>query len=223
VLATSACAFVPDAAETPGCISRCGTENLDEVQRTRRQTGWPEALSKSWREAVESAFPEAMVTVQESLVAACANHERTGTFWPPPSGARGIDRDQQPEAFAPEALKLGTCARASGGLPHHAVFAECRVVSRVGRDCAQAEADPEEHLALLARACVVRRAPGRTVGGSTDAGHSAGCGQAGRTMKTVRPCDMVRWLDISAIAGQCADGAATTTLHCRAWECQCSA
>ena len=33
-------------------------------------------MSKSWREAVESAFPEAMVTVQESLVAACANHEK---------------------------------------------------------------------------------------------------------------------------------------------------
>jgi hypothetical protein len=33
-------------------------------------------LSKSWCEVVESAFPEAMVKVPESLMAACANHEK---------------------------------------------------------------------------------------------------------------------------------------------------
>ena len=51
--------------------------HCDEVQRTQiGKLNWPEALSESWREAVESAFPEAMVAVQESLVAACSNHEK---------------------------------------------------------------------------------------------------------------------------------------------------
>ena len=65
-------------AETPRLYQPVwNREILDEVQRTQTgKLGWPEALSKSWREAVESAFPEAMVTVQASLVAACANQEK---------------------------------------------------------------------------------------------------------------------------------------------------
>src|SRR5438552_16930155 len=64
-------------AETPRLYQPAwNREILDEVQRT--QTGkleWPEALSKSWREAVEFAFPEAMVTGEETLVEVCANNE----------------------------------------------------------------------------------------------------------------------------------------------------
>jgi predicted nucleic acid-binding protein len=65
-------------AETPRLYQPVWSrEILDEVQRAQvGKLGWPGALSKSWREAVESAFPEAKVTVQESLVAACANHEK---------------------------------------------------------------------------------------------------------------------------------------------------
>ena len=48
-----------------------------EVQRTQTDTlGWPKKLSKSWRKAVESAFPEAMVSSDKSLVAVCTNHEK---------------------------------------------------------------------------------------------------------------------------------------------------
>ncbi len=59
-------------AETPPLYQPLwNREILNEVQRTQAgKLGWPEALSNSWREAVESAFPEAMVTVQKSLVAA---------------------------------------------------------------------------------------------------------------------------------------------------------
>ena len=62
-------------AETPRLYQPVwNREILDEVQRTQvGKLGWPEAVSKSWREAVDSAFPEAIVTVQKSLVAACAN------------------------------------------------------------------------------------------------------------------------------------------------------
>jgi predicted nucleic acid-binding protein len=65
-------------AETPRLYQPVwNREILDEAQRTQTgKLGWPEALSESWREAVELAFPEAMVTVSESLVGACANHEK---------------------------------------------------------------------------------------------------------------------------------------------------
>lgn len=65
-------------AETPRLYQPVwNREILDEVQRTHvDKLGWPEALSKSWREAVESAFPEAIVTVPKSLVAVCANHKK---------------------------------------------------------------------------------------------------------------------------------------------------
>lgn len=65
-------------AETPRLYQPLWSrEILDEVRRTRvGKLGWPEALAQSWREAVESAFPEAMVTVREVLVAACRNHEK---------------------------------------------------------------------------------------------------------------------------------------------------
>ena len=64
-------------AETPRLYQPVwNREILDEVQRTFvGKLGWPEGLSESWREAVESAFPEAMVTGEESLVSVCANHE----------------------------------------------------------------------------------------------------------------------------------------------------
>jgi predicted nucleic acid-binding protein len=65
-------------AETPRLYQPVWSRDiLDEVQRTQvGKLGWPEGLSRSWRQAVESAFPEAMVTVQESLVTACRNHEK---------------------------------------------------------------------------------------------------------------------------------------------------
>lgn len=46
-------------AETPRLYQPMWSrEILDEAQRTQtRKLGWPEELSKSWRKAVESAFP----------------------------------------------------------------------------------------------------------------------------------------------------------------------
>lgn len=65
-------------AETPRLYQPMWSgEILDEAQRTQTgKLGWPEELSKSWREAVESAFPEAMVNGEESLLSVCTNHEK---------------------------------------------------------------------------------------------------------------------------------------------------
>jgi hypothetical protein len=53
------------------------SEILAEAQRTQTgKLGWPENLSDSWRKAVESAFPEALVTVSKALVESCANNEK---------------------------------------------------------------------------------------------------------------------------------------------------
>jgi predicted nucleic acid-binding protein len=74
----SLCDLFLTLAETPRLYQPVwNREILDEVRRTQTgKLGWPEELSKSWREAVESAFPEAMVTGEESLLAACSNHEK---------------------------------------------------------------------------------------------------------------------------------------------------
>lgn len=65
-------------AETPRLYQPLwNREILAEVQRT--QVGkllWPEELSASWRRAVESAFPEALVTGENPLIAACTNQEK---------------------------------------------------------------------------------------------------------------------------------------------------
>ena len=65
-------------AETPRLYQPLwDREILEEVQRTQvGKLSWPKDLAKSWREAVESAFPEAMVTGHESLLPVCANHEK---------------------------------------------------------------------------------------------------------------------------------------------------
>jgi predicted nucleic acid-binding protein len=72
------CDLLLTLAETPRLYQPVrNREILNEVQRTQTgKLGWPDGLSKSWREAVESAFPEAMVTVHPSLVAACSNHAK---------------------------------------------------------------------------------------------------------------------------------------------------
>lgn len=53
------------------------SEILDEVQRTQiDKLGWPADLSRSWREAVESAFPEALVTEWQPLLPVCSVDEK---------------------------------------------------------------------------------------------------------------------------------------------------
>lgn len=72
------CDLVLTLAETPRLYQPLwNREILDEVQHTQTsKLGWPEELSKSWRKAVESAFPESMVTGEEPLLAVCTNHEK---------------------------------------------------------------------------------------------------------------------------------------------------
>ncbi len=53
------------------------SEILNEAQRTQiEKLGWPAELSRSWREAVESAFPEALVTGWEPLLPVCEVDEK---------------------------------------------------------------------------------------------------------------------------------------------------
>jgi predicted nucleic acid-binding protein len=150
-------------AETPRLYQPVwNREILDEVQRTQTgKLGWPEGLSKSWREAVESAFPEAMVTVQESLVAACANHEKDRHVLA--TAIRGhaeLILTSNLKHFPPEALKpWDVCAC------HPADY----LITLYSLKEAEADAGATPGVAGQERA-VVCRAPGR----------SGGVGLAGR-------------------------------------------
>lgn len=143
-------------AETPRLYQPVwNREILDEVQRTQvGKLGWPEALSKSWREAVESAFPEAMVTVQESLVAACANHEKDRHVLA--AGIRGhaeLIVTSNLKHFPLEALKpwdVCVCHPADYLITLYSLNAGV-VVARLEEIARKRKRTPEQHLVLLGK------------------------------------------------------------------------
>ena len=65
-------------AEEPRLYSlRWTSDILEEVRRTQvGKLGWPLELADYWREQVTAAFPEALVTDYEPLIAQCQNHEK---------------------------------------------------------------------------------------------------------------------------------------------------
>jgi predicted nucleic acid-binding protein len=73
----SVCDLFLRLAETPRMyVPQWSTMILDEVSRTHQKLGWPEKLRESFRAAVEGAFPEAMVTAYEPLIASVTNSEK---------------------------------------------------------------------------------------------------------------------------------------------------
>ncbi len=143
-------------AETPRLYQPLwNREILDEVQRTFvRKLGWPEALSKSWREAVESAFPEAMVTGEESLVAVCANHEKDRHVLATAiRGHADLIVTINLKHFPTEALKpwdVSACHPADYLITLYSLNAGL-VVARLEEIARKRKRTPEEHLAFLGK------------------------------------------------------------------------
>ncbi len=130
-------------------------EILDEVQRTQvGKLHWPKALSKSWREAVESAFPEALMTVQESLVAACTNHEKDRHVLATAIRGRAeLIVTSNLKHFPPEALKpwaVSACHPADYLITLYSMNAGA-VVARLEEIARKRKRTPEQHLALLSK------------------------------------------------------------------------
>ncbi len=150
------CDFFLTLAETPRLFQPVwNLEILNEVQRTQTgKLGWPEGLSGSWRAAVESAFPEAMVSVQESLVAACTNHEKDRHVLA--TAIRGhaeLIVTNNLKHFPAEALKpwdVCTCHPADYLITLYSLNAGV-VVARLEEIARKRNRTPEQHLALLAR------------------------------------------------------------------------
>ena len=143
-------------AETPRLYQPVwNLEILDEVQRTQiGKLGWPDALSKSWREAVESAFPEAMVTVQESLVAACANDEKDRHVLATAiQGHADLIVTSNLKHFPPEALRPWdvTASHPADYLIRLYSLNAGVVMARLEEIARKRNRKPEEHLALLGR------------------------------------------------------------------------
>jgi cation diffusion facilitator CzcD-associated flavoprotein CzcO len=130
-------------------------EILYQVQRTQvRKLGWPGALSKSWRAAVAAAFPEAMVTGEESLVAVCANHEKDRhVLATAVRGHADLIVTSNPKHFPPEALKpwdVCACYRADYLITFYSLNAGV-VVARLEAIARKRKRTPEQHLALLSK------------------------------------------------------------------------
>jgi predicted nucleic acid-binding protein len=143
-------------AETPGLYHPVwNREILDEVQRTLvGKLGWAEALSQSWREAVESAFPEGLVTGEESLLAVCANHEKDRHVLA--TAIRGhaeLIVTINLKHFPPEALKpwdMSACHPADYLITLYSLNAGV-VVARLEEIARKRKRTPEQHLALLGK------------------------------------------------------------------------
>lgn len=143
-------------AETPRLYQPLwNREILDEAQRTQTcKLGWPAELSNSWRKAVMSAFPEAMVTVQESLVAACSNHEQDRHVLA--TAIRGhaeLIVTSNLKHFPPDSLKpwdVRACHPADYLITLYSLNAGV-VVARVEEIARKRQRTPEQHLALLAK------------------------------------------------------------------------
>lgn len=72
------CDLLLRLAESPRLYSPAWSPDiLDETGRVQRdRLGFPPALSQSWRTAVETHFPEAMVTGYEVFLPVCKNQEK---------------------------------------------------------------------------------------------------------------------------------------------------
>ena len=150
------CDLLLTLAETPRLHQPLwNREILDEVQRTQvDKLGWPEGLSKSWREAVESAFPEALVTGHESLLPVCANHEKDRHVLA--AAIRGqaefivtINLRHFP-AESLEPWGILTCHPAEYLVTLYALNAEV-VVARLEEIARKRKRTPQQHLVLLSK------------------------------------------------------------------------
>jgi predicted nucleic acid-binding protein len=150
------CDLFLSLAETPSLYQPAwNREILDEVQRTQvGKLGWPDKLSKSWREAVESAFPEAMVTGEKSLLAFCANHEKDRHVLA--TAIRGhaeLIVTSNLKHFPPEALKpwdVSACHPQDYLITLYSLNAGL-VVARLEEIARKRKRNPEQHLAFLGK------------------------------------------------------------------------
>jgi predicted nucleic acid-binding protein len=150
------CDLLLTLAETPRLYQPVwNREILNEVQRTQvGKLAWPEALSKSWRKAVESAFPEAMVTGHEALLELCANHEKDRHVLA--TAIRGhaeLIVTSNLKHFPAEALKpwdVSACHPADFLITLYSLNAGA-VVARLEEIARKRKRAPQEHLAFLGR------------------------------------------------------------------------
>jgi hypothetical protein len=152
----SLCDLFLTLAETPQLYQPIwNREILDEVRRTQVvKLGWPETLSKSWREAVEDAFPEAMVSGEESLVAVCTNHMKDRhVLVTAIHGHAELIVTTNLKHFPSEALKpwsVKACQPADYLITLYLLNAGV-VVARLEEIAGKRNRTPEEHLALLGK------------------------------------------------------------------------
>ena len=150
------CDLLLTLAETPMLYQPLWSrEILDEVQRTQTgKLGWPAGLSNSWREAVESAFPEAKVAVRESLVAHCTNDEKDRHVLAAAICGHGKwIVTSNLKHFPPEALQpweVGACHPADFLIHLYSLNAGL-VNARLEEIARKRKRTPEEHLAFLGR------------------------------------------------------------------------
>ena len=143
-------------AETPRLYQPVwNREILDEVGRTQVGTlGRPAGLSRSWREAVESAFPEAMVAGEQALLTVCANHEKDRHVLATAIRGRAeLIVTGKLKHFPPEALKpwhVSACHPADYLIRLYSVNAGL-VVARVEEIARKRKRTPEQHLAFLGK------------------------------------------------------------------------
>jgi predicted nucleic acid-binding protein len=143
-------------AETPRLFQPAwNREILDEVQRTQvGKLGWPEGLSKSWREAVESAFPEAMVLGAEAWLTVCANHEKDRHVLATAiQGHADLVVTSNLKHFPPETLEpwhVIACHPADYLITLYSLNAEV-VVARLEEIARKRKRAPEQHLVLLGK------------------------------------------------------------------------
>ena len=143
-------------AETPGLYQPAwNREILDEVQRTQvARLGWPDELSKSWRGAVESAFPEAMVTGEKPLLAVCANHQKDRHVLA--TAIRGhaeLIVTSNLKHFPPDALNpwdVSACHPQEYLITLYTLNAGV-VVARLAEIARKRKRSPEQHLAFLGK------------------------------------------------------------------------
>jgi predicted nucleic acid-binding protein len=143
-------------AETPRLYQPAWNRGiLDEVRRTQvEKLGWPEHLSKSWREAVESAFPEAMVTGEAAFLAVCANHEKDRHVLATAIRSQAeLIVTSNLKHFPPNALKawsVRACLPAEYLITLYSLNSEV-VVARLEEIARKRKRTPEQHLAFLGK------------------------------------------------------------------------